>query len=285
MKHQHKDPYKNTPPHKSNRSGQVVGAIILLFGIMLLVKNLTWWHWFPYWLFSWKTAMLIIGLALGVNSKFRNKTSLILIGISLAFIWKDLTGYSIFNVAVPIIIIVLGVHLSKRYNKLPKEVDDYPDNDEYDWDKRVYTEQEPEEPRNVNFKDPYTADGEKQYKGSTGSSFQYDNQLKLDVFFSDVKKIVLSKRFEGGVITNIFGSTQVNLLQADFEDHAVIDIFQLFGSIKIIVPPDWAVSAEVTSVMGDIDDRRKVWKLENQPHKVIILKGSSFFGSIAIRNN
>src|SRR5690606_41635639 len=71
---------QETPiPPSSNKSSTTVGTIIILFGVFLLLRNLDLGFLFPNWLFSFPMILIIIGLVIGVNSKFQKKSAIILL--------------------------------------------------------------------------------------------------------------------------------------------------------------------------------------------------------------
>jgi hypothetical protein len=55
------------------------------------------------------------------------------------------------------------------------------------------------------------------------------------------------------------------------------------GGTKIIIPPHWEVRSQLTSVFGNIEDKRTNIG-HTDPNKVLIIDGSSVFGGIEIRN-
>jgi hypothetical protein len=55
------------------------------------------------------------------------------------------------------------------------------------------------------------------------------------------------------------------------------------GGTKIVVPPHWTIRSELTSIFGNIEDKRQNIGVPN-PDKVLILDGTSVFGGIEIRN-
>jgi hypothetical protein len=124
------------------------------------------------------------------------------------------------------------------------------------------------------------------HTGSYEQPFQYaENYLKIDAIFGSSNKIILSKNFLGGTITNIFGSSVINLLQSDITQPVVVDTFQLFGSTKIIVPPHWIVTPSVSSIFGDVDDRRIMINHPYDESKKLYLTGTSLFGTVTIKNS
>lgn len=286
-----KNNIQNKPvlPPNNNNSSTTVGAIIILFGLFLLLKNLDFGYFLPRWMFGWQMILIIIGLVIGVNSKFQKKSSLILITIGTVFLLKDMMGFNPGKILIPAIAIVLGIYLVNRNRKAPEipsspsDTPPRPENDEFDWDKRVdSTDQQIEQ--NIPFNNAYR----EQNSGHSqkGNSFYYaENYLKIDSIFGSAKKIVLSKNFLGGTMTNIFGSTEVNLLQADLTQPIVIDIFQLFGSTKIILPPHWTVSISVSSILGESDDRRVIINHAFDENKKLFITGTSIFGNLTVKNS
>src|SRR5690606_32667996 len=83
------------------------------------------------------------------------------------------------------------------------------------------------------------ADPKYTYHSDASSAFTEDDYVKITSVFGDVRRMVLSKNFLGGEVVNIFGGSDINLIQADIKRPVVIDIFQLFAGSKIIVPSHW----------------------------------------------
>ena len=115
-----------------------------------------------------------------------------------------------------------------------------------------------------------------------------DDYLDSTVIFGGVKKNVISKNFRGGETVTIFGGTEINLLQADVTAPIVMEITQVFGGTKLIVPSDWKIqSKDLVAILGGVDDKRP---LMNHPadaaetNKVLILHGTCVLGGIDIRS-
>ena len=101
-----------------------------------------------------------------------------------------------------------------------------------------------------------------------------------------IKKNIFSKTFRGGDIVTIFGGTELNLTQADVPHRIVLDITQIFGGAKIIIPPHWKIHSEdVVSIFGSVEDKRPILPDVNyDPTKLLILKGTNIFGGIDIKS-
>ncbi|MBL0342628.1 MAG: hypothetical protein IPP71_18090 [Bacteroidetes bacterium] len=102
--------------------------------------------------------------------------------------------------------------------------------------------------------------------------------------FGGIKKNVISKNFKGGEAVSIFGGTEINLSQADINGNVELELVQIFGGTKIILPPHWQVKSEMVSIFGGIEDTRIVQKEVVDFNKTLILKGVSLFGSIHIKS-
>jgi hypothetical protein len=119
--------------------------------------------------------------------------------------------------------------------------------------------------------------------GNSSKGFSSEDYIDATTVFGSIHKNILSKNFRGGDITIFMGGAEINLSQADIQGTAAIDITQIMGGTKIIVPANWEVRSQMTSVFGNIEDKRQ--NIGNtDPNKVLIIDGSSVFGGIEIRN-
>jgi len=289
MKANNNTQQKPVLPPSNNKSSTTVGAVIVLFGVFLLMKNLDFGFLFPRWLFGWQMILIIIGLVIGVNSKFQKKSSLVLITIGAVFLLKDWLDFSPGKIIVPALAIILGIYIINR-NRKPQEMPLPPQDpppvppkhptDDFDWDKRVL-----DFPTTESNTNNYSNTAQESTTRGQYSNYYAENYLKVDSIFGNAKKIVLSKNFLGGTITNVFGSTQINLLQADLQQPIVIDVFSLFGSTKIIVPPHWTVNHTISSILSETDDRRIIINHAFDDTKKMYITGTSIFGNVTIKNS
>jgi len=101
--------------------------------------------------------------------------------------------------------------------------------------------------------------------------------------FSGVKKVIVSKNFRGGDITCFMGGFEADMSKADLQSAAVLDITQIFGGTKLVIPSDWVLKIDVVSIFGAVEDKRQQ-SPNSDPNKLLILKGTSIFGGIEIKS-
>src|SRR5690606_23450899 len=116
------------------------------------------------------------------------------------------------------------------------------------------------------------------------AAFSNEDYLKSTSIFGDQKKTIISKSFKGGEVVNVFGGTDINLIQADIQHPVVIDVFQIFAGTKIIIPAHWKVHSDVVSVFGEVDDKRFTQGMPQDEQKVVYIKGTSLFGGVTIKS-
>ena len=110
-----------------------------------------------------------------------------------------------------------------------------------------------------------------------------ENNDVLDIvsIFGSVRKNILSKSFRGGEIVSVFGGSEVNLTQADIDTTAELEIVQIFGGTKLIIPSNWNVRSEAVAILGGVEDKREM-NSSVTPGKTLIIKGTTIFGGIDI---
>ncbi|MES2891067.1 MAG: DUF5668 domain-containing protein [Bacteroidota bacterium] len=248
---------------KSSDSGRIVAGIILVcVGAALLLREMGFF--FPRWIFSWPMILILVGFYTGVKNNFRTNSWIYMLAIG---------GFFLFNQMIPSLrlqpyfwpILVMSAGLvfilrprSQKDNELPT------DNDQLRW------------------QDPGT--GEAQPPTFTGIADNSDF-LRVSSVFSGVNRTVLSKNFKGANITCVFGGSEINLSQADLTGPVIIKTEVVFGGVKLIVPPHWAVQNEIDGIFHGVDDKRRINVAPDlNPTKVIILRGSVVFGGIEIKN-
>ena len=115
-------------------------------------------------------------------------------------------------------------------------------------------------------------------------NYSSEDFIESTSIFGGIKKNILSKKFKGGDVVNIMGGTELNLMQADINGTVILEIVQIFGGTKLIVPAHWEVKPEMVALFGGIEDKRQMQNVTLNPDKILVLKGTTMFGGIDIRN-
>lgn len=253
--------FKNRKPGTAKKW---IGIALLIFGAVMLLQSLGFF--IPHWILSWPMFLIAFGVFIGQRHQFRNPSSLILIIIGLIFLAEEIFPRADFDDFVwPIAIIGVGMYLiigKKKITNWGSHVEEQRSAD-LAWDKRVDENNEPIPPN---------ASG--------------DDYLDIVSIFGGVKKNILSKSFQGGEIVTIMGGAEIILTQSELSSAIVeLEITQVFGGTKIIVPPHWKVSSDVVAIFGGLEDKRPFMSstaVSDEKH--LMIKGTSIFGGIDIRS-
>lgn len=275
--HQIMDNNINQPQRPAN--GRAIAGLILLgFGSIMLLKQM---HIFfipddfelwPLWLIFW-------GLFVGARSNFHKPSSFILIVLGVVFLISENIHHS-GDVIWPMAIIAFGLWIILRRHS-PYDKNEWGGRYQHKWDWRYHTGPNPN-PNNPPMSDStYT---EVPPQGQAGPRPSGDDWLEATSVFGGVKKIILSKDFKGGEIVNVFGGAELDFTQADITGRVMIDITQIFGGVKIIVPANWQVVSDIAAVFASVDDKRIRTTASPNSDKILVLKGVSIFAGIDIRS-
>ncbi len=104
--------------------------------------------------------------------------------------------------------------------------------------------------------------------------------------FGGGSKIVASDNFRGGNITAVFGGSEINLTGCKLADgDQIIDMLLVFGGTTIVVPRDWNVVVNVTSILGGFSDKsiRDPGVIPDQS-RTLYVKGLAMFGGGEVKN-
>lgn len=246
---------------KEHKRGKVIGgSIVVLAGALFLAKELG--ANFPEWLFTWKTLLITIGLAIGVKHNFRNAKGMILIVIGGLFLLPDLfPELAIKPLLWPIMIILLGLFIIFKPHKRKKH------KNWERWERKRMARQTCQDYENI--------------KTETNT----EDVVDFTSFMGGIKKNIISKNFKRGDITVVFAGTELNFSQADFNETSELDLTTVFGGVLLIVPSNWEIKSEVVCAFGSVDDKRIVQPAtSNENKKTLTLRGNVFFGGIEIKN-
>ncbi len=275
---------------KNPRKGKVMaGLILLIVGSALLLHQVAGFL-FPSWLFDWPMILILVGLYTGSKHDFKKPSSFLLIIFGVIFLLDDIIpGANLSNLIWPMIIITFGILMILGRNKSWgrkkwNQNQDWNKKDwgkNYDWDKRTVVEEPIVEP--VNMSDEPASSAYAYTPQPPPASPIGEDYLDAVSIFGGINKTILSKNFKGGDIVNVFGGAEIDFTQADINGRVVIEITQIFGGTKLIVPPHWHVTSDMVALFAGTDDKRRN-RAELANDKVLVLKGTSIFAGVEIRS-
>ena len=267
--------------NKPQGNGKILaGMILLVVGGILLLKQFDYLE-IPGWIWSWPTWVILWALYSGARHNYRNSTWIILLFIGMLGILNyAVPVLHLYNFIWPIVIISIGLWLILRRNN--------------NWDKKAWKKdwEQKWDWRNHAGQTPPSAPADNTSNSSTTIPptdtkkirMTGDDYLDAVSIFGGVKKTILSKAFKGGDIVNVFGGAEIDLTMADIEGRVVIDITQIFGGTKIIVPSHWQVVSNLSAVFAGVDDKRLRKTGSGDDNKILVLEGVSIFAGVDIRS-
>lgn len=241
-----------TQPQKTGghfRGGRAMGGlVIVIVGTIWLAQRVG--VEFPYWLFSWPMFLIALGVYIGARHSFRQWGWLIPVAIGTMFLVDDMIpDVNIGEFAWPIVVICIGLFMIFRPRRGSQE---------------------------------FFRRWERQAAETNQSTEALFESVTI---FGEHKKHVLSKDFKGGESVCVFGGTEINLSQADISGRVAIEVVQVFGGTKLIVPGHWKVETEeLVCILGGLNDKRQLNTSMTDQTKVLVLKGTCIFGGIDIRS-
>ena len=248
---------------KNRDSSKVVGGLILVaVGAALLLRNTGFG--LPYWLFTWPVILILAGVYTGFKHNFRNNSWLVLIAVGSFFlVRKFIPQLGLQPYFWPVVIIGAGIFFILR----PR------------WSSRTNFQFE-------SSKQPWNTDAPHAVSSTViPTASEPTDLLFVSSIFSGVKRNIVSKNFQGGKVSAVFGGAEIDLTQADLNGTAILQFEVLFGGAKIIVPSHWTIQNEIDGVFHGVDDNRRLNPNATiNPDKILILKGSATFGGIDIRS-
>jgi len=216
------------------------GILIVLGGIFLLNTMDILDFRFAQVVFSWPFVFMVIGLFILVNTE-KKFLGGVFTGIGALFLIPRIFPEIDYDggIIIPIFLIILGTYIILKKRKL-----------------------------------------------DSGSQFTSDtskmNRDKIDdvSIFGGGTKIISSNNFKGGNITAIFGGSEINLINCQLaEGDNVLDVLCVFGGTTIILPKEWDVVINVTSVLGGFSNKaiRNPSVVIDQS-RTLHIKGLAMFG-------
>lgn len=249
-----------TPRH--NRSSKLImGVILFLAGLALLAYKMG--APLPAGLFTWPMILIIIGLAIGVKDRFQNPGAWIMLLIGTIFLADmNFPGFDAHRYIGPIILIGIGLLFIFK-----------PSRGRYQGMGGCNNRNRMNDSLGQKFPN----------ETSTNASANLDEEyININSVFGGVKKFIVSKNFKGGSVVTFMGGAELNLQQADIQHPIILELNNVFGGTKLVVPSNWDVKNEITAIFGGVDDKRNLSTLNPESGKTILIKGTSLFGGVEI---
>ena len=219
----------------------LLGGILIFFGGIFLLDTMNILNFrIAHVLFSFPFFMFVIGLFVLVNTE-KKFLGGILTGIGILFLIPRIFPQVDYDggIIIPIFLIILGIYIIMKKRKAGTE-------------------------------SVFSSDTSKM------------NKDKIDdvSIFGGGTKIISSNNFQGGNITAIFGGSEINFMNCQIaEGDNVLDVLCIFGGTTIIVPKEWNVVINVTSVLGGFSNKaiRNPSVVIDQS-RTLHIKGLAMFG-------
>lgn len=253
---------ENIERNFGNKNSRIISGLFLVaIGILLLAYKMG--APIPAWIFTWPVLLIVIGFFIGIKSRFHNPGAFILLLIgTIFFIDQQIPGIQFHNYILPLILIGLGflfmlkprnAGCSTRHRR---------------WER-------------INRPAGIMRDNLK-----TGEKDETDNAEYIDVnaVFGGIKKSIQSKNFKGGEIVSFMGGCELNFMYADIQQPVELEINNVFGGTKLIIPSDWDVKNEISAVFGGVEDKRNFSNSHAETSKKLKLTGACVFGGIEVTN-
>ena len=109
------------------------------------------------------------------------------------------------------------------------------------------------------------------------------NQLHAETIFSSVERVIASQEFEGGTVSGVFGSADIDLRAAATKKPVItVQADSVFGSIDLKVPSTWQTEVRGSGVFGSYEDYTHKPAAADAPK--LIVRGGAVFGGVTVRN-
>lgn len=224
----------------------LLGGILIILGSIFLLGTIDIMHFsFSHVVFSWPFIMLVIGLFVLVNTE-KKFLGGILTGIGSLFLIPRIFPEVDYDagILIPIILITLGVYIILKKKKIDADTEHFP-----------------------------------------GTSKVNKDKIDDVSIFGGGTKVVSSNNFQGGNVTAIFGGSEINLMNCQLaEGDSILDVLCVFGGTTIIIPKEWNVVVNVTSILGGFSDKsiRNPGIVVDQS-RTLHIKGLAMFGGGEIK--
>jgi hypothetical protein len=116
------------------------------------------------------------------------------------------------------------------------------------------------------------------------------NVLRRSAVLGQSRTVSYAETFQGARMTALMGECDLDLTHAGIRegDTPTVRINVTMGQARLRVPQDWTVENEITPIMGDVSDARRMSESADVPvgstSKRVIVRGSVIMGELMITN-
>jgi hypothetical protein len=274
---------------KPRNDGSIAfGVIILGIGLVLLFRKFGLY--IPDWVLTWPMILIAVGTYTLISQQFKSFFGSVVLFIGVYFLLKrefDL-DLGLDQFIWPVGLIALGIYLILHKKQEYKVMEEARKN----WEGSRKNKTEAKNSENIESaevvedtnatKEQSTKATDSGFVRATGTAFV--DRINESVIFSGVNRKLMTKNFQGGKATVIFGGLDLDLTQVDFTGVVTLDLEVGFGGVKLIVPPHWDVRTEVSNVAAGLEDKRMFREGGVDTNKVLILKGTLLFSGLEIKS-
>lgn len=255
-----------------------IGVAIIALGALFLFDSLGWIESRYVLRKAWPLIFVIIGISIlskRRNGRRRNEGwAFIVVGLWIFVSKIGLLDFSLWGILFPLVLLFVGGMLVYRSLSPP----------------RVQVSFDPAAAPKSDFGASTSTAEDAQFRsnGPTSSTFsraeeEHAEYIRTFAMLSGSEVRPMSRPFRGADLSAVLGGVNLDLTSARMEgDTARIDVFAFCGGIEIHVPPDWAVTSKVATLLGAFSDKRR--PTTTLPTKALIIDGFSVMGGIEVKN-
>ena len=245
------------PPRPASVPRFLIGAFLVLIGVLLALEQLGWVEAYHLMRF-WPVLVVLYGLMI-LQRGGRGVvvgSFVVLIGGWLLLNTLHLLYLEPWQFLWPLILVVVGARILMR-SRAPLQPPAPP-------------------PSSGSF--PPSAN-----PGPQSGSPPLSNHLSLFGMMGSTKQRVSGVIFRSADMTSFMGGCELDLRDAllGADGAAYVEVFALMGGAHIIVPTSWKVVVQVTPVMGGVDDKSRPVLGGNQ---FLYVRGTVLMGGVEISN-
>lgn len=269
--------------YQHSPAGKILAGIwVVIIGALLLTKQMGVEY--PTWLFSWPAMVIAVGIYIGARHMFCNPGWFILVVVGSLFLWDHLSPDMDLSMYIwPILIILIGIAMifkPHRKHRFSQHSHYRRYGRRHHWH---YDAPNPDPEASSTFDQPEehpAFDWREQKQRDEANREDYVETISI---FGGVRKNIVSKTFKGGEITCVLGGAEVNFMQADINGRVVLEVTQVLGGAKLLIPSNWDVQPEMIAILGGIEDKRQV-NNNISPDKILVIRGTCVLGGIEIKS-